>query len=67
MTHMDEQNPSVPSSRLLPRIGMYTSAFGVFACGWLAMKTDDWRLIVGLTALAGVAGIAASAFGKRTR
>jgi hypothetical protein len=44
---------------------MYVSAFGVFACGWLAMKTDDWRIIVGLTALAAVAGIAAAAFGKR--
>jgi hypothetical protein len=44
---------------------MYASAFGVFACGWLAMKTDDWRVMVGLTVLAGVAGIAASAFGKR--
>jgi hypothetical protein len=29
------------------------------------MKTDDWRIIVGLTALAAVAGIAAAAFGKR--
>ncbi len=64
MPHMDP-NPQAQTSRLLPRIGMYASAFGVFACGWLAMKTDDWRLIVGLTALAGVAGIAASAFGKR--
>jgi hypothetical protein len=64
MPHMDRNQPA-PSTRLLPRIGMYASAFGVFACGWLAMKTDDWRIIVGLTVLAGVAGIAASAFGKR--
>jgi len=64
MPHMDQPQSTSPS-RLLPRIGMYASAFGVFACGWLAMKTDDWRIIVGLTVLAGVAGIAASAFGKR--
>jgi hypothetical protein len=64
MPHMDQNQPT-PPSRLLPRIGMYASAFGVFACGWLAMKTDDWRMIVGLTLLAGVAGVAAAAFGKR--
>jgi hypothetical protein len=66
MPHMDEKQPA-PPSHLLARIGMYASAFGVFLCGWLAMKTDDWRIIVGLTLLAGVAGLAASAFGKRTR
>jgi hypothetical protein len=60
-----EEKQAAPTSRLLARIGMYVSAFGVFACGWAAMKTDDWRLIIGLTALAGVAGLAASAFGKR--
>jgi hypothetical protein len=61
---MVEKAP-VRAPNVLARVGMYACAFGVFACGWLAMKTDDWRLIVGLTALAGVAGIAASAFGKR--
>ena len=64
MPQMEEQQPA-PRFRHLARFGMYASAFGVFACGWLAMRTDDWRQIVGLTALAGVAGIAASAFGKR--
>jgi len=64
MPHMDQRQPASPP-RLLARFGMYACAFGVFLCGWLAMKTDDWRIMVGLTALAGVAGIAASAFGKR--
>jgi hypothetical protein len=64
MTHMAEPQP-VRAVNLFARIGMYVAAFGVFACGWLAMKTDDWRLIIGLTALAGVAGMAASALGKR--
>ncbi len=64
MDHQQHQQPASPA-RLLSRFGMYASAFGVFLCGWLAMKTDDWRIMVGLTALAAVAGIAASAFGKR--
>ena len=64
MPHMEEK-PGGQAGRTLARFGMYASAFGVFACGWLAMKTDDWRVIVGLTVMAAVAGIAASAFGKR--
>jgi len=60
-----EQRQPATASRLLARIGMYASAFGVFLCGWMAMKTDDWRIMVGLTAVAAVAGMAASAFGKR--
>jgi hypothetical protein len=63
---MDQPERS-PAARLAATIGMYSSALGVFACGWMAMKSDDWRVIVGLTAMAGVAGIAAQAFSKRTR
>jgi hypothetical protein len=64
MPHMDAKGP-VRAPNLLARIGMYGCALGIFVCGWLAMKTDDWRGIVGLTALGAVAGMAASAFGKR--
>jgi hypothetical protein len=62
---MDQQGK--PRSTLLPRLGMYACAFGVFTCGWLAMKTEDWRMILGLTLLAGVAGLAAQAFARRSR
>jgi hypothetical protein len=62
-----EQPQRSPAARLAAQIGMYASALGVFACGWMAMRSDDWRVIVGLTALAGVAGVAAQAFSKRTR
>lgn len=54
-----------PAARLAATVGMYTSALGVFTCGWLAMKSNDWRMVVGLTVLAGVAGVAAQAFSKR--
>jgi hypothetical protein len=62
-----EQPVRSPTARLFAQIGMYGSALGVFTCGWLAMKSDDWRVIVGLTVLAGLAGVAAQAFGKRRR
>jgi hypothetical protein len=62
-----EQPERSPAARLAAKLGMYVSALGVFTCGWLAMKADDWRVIVGLTVLAGAAGVAAQAFGKRTR
>ena len=64
MPHM-EQDPPATRPRPLARFGMYASAIGVFACLWMATRTDDWRLILGLTALAGVAGMAAAAFGRR--
>jgi hypothetical protein len=62
-----EQPQRSPAARLAARLGMYASALGVFTCGWLAMKSSDWRVIVGLTALAGVAGVAAQVFSKRAR
>lgn len=64
MPHMDQPQPA-SSPRLLARFGMYASAFGVFLCGWMAMKADDWRVMVGWTVVAGVAGLAAAALGKR--
>jgi hypothetical protein len=59
---MDQRRP--PLSKPAARVGMYVSAFGVFACGWMAMQSSDWRMIVGLTVLAGVAGLAAQAFAR---
>ncbi len=53
--------------RLLTQVGMGASAFLVFLCGWFAMKSDDWRVIVGLTLLAGAAGVTAQAFSRRLR
>jgi hypothetical protein len=53
--------------RITARIGLYASALLVFAAGWFAMRTDDWKRIVALTALAAVAGIAASQFARRAR
>jgi anti-sigma-K factor RskA len=53
--------------RALARVGLAASAFLVFACGYLAMQTGDWRRCVPLTLLAGLGGLAASAFARRAR
>ena len=66
MGRMEQQQPErTPAARLAARIGMYVSALGVFTCGYLAMRSEDWRVIVGLTVMAGLAGVAAQAFAKR--
>jgi hypothetical protein len=62
---MDQPGPTL--SKTAARIGMYASAFGVFTCGWVAMQSSDWKVIVGLTVLAGLSGLAAQAFAKRAR
>jgi hypothetical protein len=54
-------------ARLSARIGLLASVLVVFASGWFAMRTDDWRKIVALTALAAVAGVVASQFSRRLR
>jgi NADH:ubiquinone oxidoreductase subunit 4 (subunit M) len=54
-------------SRSLARLGTALSALGVFTCGWLAMQTSDWRLIVAYSMLALGAGALASAFSRRAR
>jgi len=51
----------------LARLGLAASAFLVFVCGWFAMKSEDWRVTVGLTLLAGVAGLVASTFSRRAQ
>ncbi len=51
----------------LARAGTAASAFLVFVCGWFAMKSEDWRVTVGLTLLAGVAAMVAQAFSRRAR
>jgi NADH:ubiquinone oxidoreductase subunit 4 (subunit M) len=52
---------------MMARVGTVLSALAVFACGWLAMRTDDWRLIVAYSALALVAALLAQAFARRSR
>lgn len=49
------------------KLGLGASAFLVFVCGWFAMKSEDWRVTVGLTLLAGAAAVVASTFSRRAR
>ena len=53
--------------RLASKIGVGVSAFAVFTAGWVAMKSDDWRIIVGVSLLALVASLIASRLAARAR
>jgi NADH:ubiquinone oxidoreductase subunit 4 (subunit M) len=53
--------------RTMAKLGMGLAAFAVFTCGWLAMRTDDWRKMAAYTLLALGAAMAASAFSRRAR
>ncbi len=46
--------------RLAAKAGVVVSAFCVFTAGWIAMKSDDWRVIGLVSVLALVAGLVAS-------
>jgi hypothetical protein len=62
----NEPGPDRGVRSLPSRAGFVLAVFAVFACGWLAMQTDDWRRIVLFTVLAGVAGVVATAFKRRS-
>ncbi len=49
------------------RAGHLASVAVVFACGWFAMRSDDWRRIALFTALAAVAGLVAAGFARQAR
>jgi len=51
----------------LAKAGVALSAFAIFTCGWLAMRTDDWRQVVLFSVLALGAGASASAFSRQAR
>jgi hypothetical protein len=55
------------TARLLARAGTTAAAFVVFTCGWLAMKSQDWRGMVLWSLLAMVASLVASSFARRAR
>jgi len=64
-----DPSPEQPGAlgRTMARAGMAVSAFAVFTCGWLAMRTEDWRKMAVYTVLAMGAAMAASAFSRRAR
>ncbi len=52
---------------LATRAGIVVSAFTVFTAGWVAMRSDDWRIIAAVTVLALVAGLLAANLTARQR
>lgn len=53
--------------RLAQQAGFFASAFAVFTCGWLAMRSEDWRRVLLFSLLALGAAALASAFSRRGR
>lgn len=53
--------------RVAAKAGVAVSAFAVFTAGWVAMKSEDWRVIVGVSVLALLASLAASSLTRRFR
>jgi hypothetical protein len=54
-------------SRIGAQVGLVASALLMFASGWMVVKATEWWQIVGLTVLAGVSGLVASAFARQAR
>jgi hypothetical protein len=50
---------------LAAKVGVGVSAFAVFTAGWIAVKSDDWRVIVGVSVLALAASLVASNLSRR--
>lgn len=63
MTTPERPRPS--ASRTLAQAGFYASALAVFACGWLGMRTNDWRFIILYAGLALGAAALAATFARR--
>jgi hypothetical protein len=53
--------------KALARGGVVVSALAVFASGWLAMSSTDWKMMVLFTGCAAGAGLVASAFSRMAR
>lgn len=53
--------------RLAAKAGVAVAAFAVFAAGWVAMRSEDWRVIVGVSVLALAAGVVASGLSRKAR
>ncbi len=51
--------------RIAARVGVGVAAFTVFTAGWVAMRSEDWRVIVAVSVLALVAGLVASGLSRR--
>lgn len=53
--------------RVAAQVGVALSAFAVFLCGWLAMRSDAWPRVILFSVLALVAAGLASVFRRGTR
>jgi apolipoprotein N-acyltransferase len=66
MARMSDSSRGDRIRRIASRLGVVVSAFTVFTAGWIAMRSDDWRTIALVSALALVAGVIAAGLSRRT-
>jgi hypothetical protein len=59
--------PRSDAVRLAARAGHLAAIGAVFAGGWFAMRTNDWRQIALYTGLAVLGGVLAAAFSRIAR
>jgi hypothetical protein len=60
-------DPPSPRPPLAATLGQVGSAFALFLCGYLAFRSDDWRLTLVFSLLAIGAAILASRFAAARR
>jgi hypothetical protein len=53
--------------KVAAKAGVAVAAFCVFTAGWVSMQSQDWKVILGVTALAAVAGLIAANLSARAR
>ena len=59
------ERPTPSRGRRFAQLGFYASAFAVFTCGWLGMRTNDWRFMILYAVLALGAAALTAAFARR--
>lgn len=67
MPSPDTATPRHSFRRIATQAGFVASAFAVFTCGWLAMRADDWKMIVLFSILAVGGAALTSVFSRAAR
>jgi hypothetical protein len=64
---MPEPSSSDRFRKVAAKAGVAVAALCVFTAGWVTTQSSDWRIIVGVTALAAIASLVAANLSSRSR